>query len=139
MDMAEIDRIASNLKTLSPREMEVFHLAADLVTNAEMADHLGINMRTLESHRAAIREKLGVPRWVQVIAFRQLQIMQVVPARAPLSEAARIAAVIADDVRQLAAIDDATGGSPSERLRIIWEMVSAAARHQPRPVLRRRP
>lgn len=45
---------------LSPREQQVAHLAADGLTNREIATALFISPRTVEDHLAAARRKLGV-------------------------------------------------------------------------------
>jgi len=47
-------------ETLTPREREVLHLAAQGHTNAEMAKKLSISVRTIESHRSNLMRKLGL-------------------------------------------------------------------------------
>ena len=48
------------LECLSDREMEVFELIGQAKGNHEIACQLGISPRTLDAHRAHIREKLGL-------------------------------------------------------------------------------
>ena len=48
-----------SLECLTDREMEVFQLIGQGKSNHEIADQLGISPRTLDAHRAHIREKLG--------------------------------------------------------------------------------
>lgn len=48
------------LPTLSPREREVLQLLAEGKTNKEMATELDISVKTIESHRAQIMEKLNI-------------------------------------------------------------------------------
>lgn len=64
------------LERLTDREMEVFELIGQAKSNHEIASRLGISPRTLDAHRAHIREKLGLAdsneltrhaiRWVEV-------------------------------------------------------------------------
>jgi DNA-binding NarL/FixJ family response regulator len=61
---------------LTDREMEVFELIGQAKSNHEIATQLGISPRTLDAHRAHIREKLGLAdgneltrhaiRWIEV-------------------------------------------------------------------------
>jgi DNA-binding NarL/FixJ family response regulator len=46
--------------TLTGREREVFHLAAEGLTSAQIAGRLGISPRTAESHRSRALHKLGL-------------------------------------------------------------------------------
>jgi len=48
------------LDCLTDREMEVFELIGQAKSNHEIAAQLGISPRTLDAHRAHIREKLGI-------------------------------------------------------------------------------
>jgi DNA-binding NarL/FixJ family response regulator len=64
------------LKRLTDRELEVFELIGQAKGNHEIANQLGISNRTVDVHRAHIREKLGLEdgnavtryaiRWVEV-------------------------------------------------------------------------
>ncbi len=64
------------LERLTDREMEVFELIGQAKSNHDIAARLGISPRTLDAHRAHIREKLGLGdgneltryaiRWVEV-------------------------------------------------------------------------
>jgi two-component system response regulator NreC len=45
---------------LSEREVEVLRLIASGLTNAEIAEHIIVSVRTVETHRAHIHQKLGV-------------------------------------------------------------------------------
>jgi DNA-binding NarL/FixJ family response regulator len=64
------------LERLTDREMEVFELIGQARGNHDIATRLGISPRTLDAHRAHIREKLGLEdsneltryaiRWVEV-------------------------------------------------------------------------
>ncbi len=48
-----------SLECLTDRELEVFELIGQAKSNHEIAAQLGISPRTLDAHRAHIREKLG--------------------------------------------------------------------------------
>jgi len=64
------------LECLTDREMEVFELIGQAKSNQDIAAQLGISPRTLDAHRAHIREKLGFTegneltrhaiRWIEV-------------------------------------------------------------------------
>lgn len=67
------------MQCLTDREMEVFELIGQAKSNHEIAMQLGISPRTLDAHRAHIREKLGLAdgneltrhaiRWIEVGAI----------------------------------------------------------------------
>lgn len=46
--------------TLTPRERQVLQLIAEGKSNKEMAGHLTISIKTVETHRAQLMEKLGI-------------------------------------------------------------------------------
>ena len=48
------------IESLTPRELEVLELVADAKANAEIADALGISIRTVEGHLYLVLRKLGV-------------------------------------------------------------------------------
>jgi DNA-binding NarL/FixJ family response regulator len=56
-------------ETLTPREREVLHLAAQGYTNAEIAAQLVISPRTVEVHRANMMRKLGLRTQADLIRF----------------------------------------------------------------------
>jgi DNA-binding CsgD family transcriptional regulator len=45
---------------LTPREMEVARLAADGMSSRELAERLGISVRTVDNHLGTVYAKLGV-------------------------------------------------------------------------------
>ena len=53
--------------TLTSRQREVLQLAAEGKTNAEMAARLHISQRTVENHRAALMQKLGLQNQTDLI------------------------------------------------------------------------
>jgi len=54
------DAEGSNVLTLSTREREVLTLVADGLSNKEIAMHLGVGVRTIETHRERIMRKLDI-------------------------------------------------------------------------------
>jgi DNA-binding NarL/FixJ family response regulator len=47
-------------ETLTAREREILYLAAQGLTSAEIAEHLMIGVRTVDTHRASMMRKLGL-------------------------------------------------------------------------------
>jgi len=56
-------------ETLTLREREVLHLAAEGHTNAEIAEHLSISPRTAETHRANMMRKLDLRTQTDLIRY----------------------------------------------------------------------
>jgi DNA-binding NarL/FixJ family response regulator len=56
-------------ETLTTREREVLHLAAEGHTNTEIAAQLSISPRTAESHRANLMRKLGLHTQTDLIRY----------------------------------------------------------------------
>jgi DNA-binding NarL/FixJ family response regulator len=65
----EIDEIVDPYETLTTREREVLHLAAEGRTNAEIAAALGISPRTVETHRGNLMRKLGLRTLTDLIRY----------------------------------------------------------------------
>jgi two-component system, LuxR family, response regulator DctR len=61
--------LASRLATLSSREAEVMKLMLQGQLNKQIADSLGIAMRTVEVHRGRVLTKLGVRNAVELAAL----------------------------------------------------------------------
>jgi DNA-binding NarL/FixJ family response regulator len=60
---------AEPYESLTPREHEVLRLAAEGLSNAKIADRLGISRRTAETHRAHVLGKLGLESQTELILF----------------------------------------------------------------------
>jgi two-component system response regulator NreC len=68
-------------ETLTTREREVVHLAAEGLTNPEIGERLHISPRTAEVHRAHIMEKLGLKTRTDLIAYALRR--GLIPSEAP--------------------------------------------------------
>ncbi len=62
-------RIASNTKVLSDREIEVLQLVCDELTSNEIAEKLFLSPKTIETHRKNILKKTGTKSIVGLIKF----------------------------------------------------------------------
>jgi two-component system response regulator NreC len=60
---------ADPYESLTAREREVLHLAAEGLSNTEMAECLVISPRTAETHRANVMRKLSLRRQVDVLRY----------------------------------------------------------------------
>ena len=63
----EKNEVSARLKLLTPRERAVLELLVNGRASKEMAAELNLSIRTVESHRARILEKLGVESATQVV------------------------------------------------------------------------
>jgi two-component system, NarL family, response regulator NreC len=54
---------------ITSREREVIQLLAEGSSNKEVAEKLGINLRTVESHRAAIMQKLHLKSFADLVRY----------------------------------------------------------------------
>lgn len=64
---------SSPLDELSPREREVFDLVMRGLSNSNIARHLCISIKTVETHRTHINRKLGVHSTGQLIRLAAIQ------------------------------------------------------------------
>jgi DNA-binding NarL/FixJ family response regulator len=62
-------RMAGELRVLSPRELEVLKLVAEGHTNQEIADQLVLSIKTVQAHRARVMEKLDLENITQLVRF----------------------------------------------------------------------
>jgi DNA-binding NarL/FixJ family response regulator len=60
---------ADGLSTLSTRERQIFGLAVGGLSNDNMAQHLKISVKTVETHRAHINSKLSVHSTAELVRF----------------------------------------------------------------------
>ncbi len=67
-DRGELDASqSSQLKSLSPREFQIFELVGQGTSPHEIADQLRIGLKTVDAHRQNIRRKLGLANMGDVI------------------------------------------------------------------------
>jgi len=64
--------VSARLKLLTPRERAVLELLVNGRASKEIASELTLSVRTVESHRARILEKLGVDSATQVVRMALL-------------------------------------------------------------------
>lgn len=56
-------------ESLTPRERQVLHMAAEGMTNAAIAEQLNISPRTAETHRANLLHKLGLRGQTELVRY----------------------------------------------------------------------
>jgi two-component system response regulator NreC len=59
----------NSMETLTPREIEVLKLIVQGYTNRQIGEELNISVRTAESHRANLSEKLGLRSRVELVRY----------------------------------------------------------------------
>lgn len=67
------DRHRVQRDAISPREEEVLRLIAAGYSNKEVADRLGVSVKTVETHKMHGMEKLGMSSRVDLVRFGYLQ------------------------------------------------------------------
>lgn len=60
---------SSPVEILSDREFEVFRLIADGIGPSEIASRLAVSVKTIETHREHIKEKLGLKTGVELTRY----------------------------------------------------------------------
>ena len=65
----EGSNLAQELKVLTPRELEIVKLVAEGYTNQAIADRLTLSIKTVQSHRANVMEKLGLRDITHLVRF----------------------------------------------------------------------
>lgn len=75
VDASPIDDMAERIKTLTPQQLRVLEMVAQGQLNKQIADVLGVQLRTVKAHMSEIFHKLNVRNRTQAgIAFRALDI-----------------------------------------------------------------
>ncbi|MBF0571546.1 MAG: response regulator transcription factor [Candidatus Omnitrophica bacterium] len=68
---AEINKIKQHIKTLSPRELEVFRLVALGMLNKQIASKRGNALQTIKVHRGRVMQKMQAKTVTELIHFAQ--------------------------------------------------------------------
>jgi DNA-binding NarL/FixJ family response regulator len=64
-----MDKADSPLDRLSKREREVLQLVAEGLSSAEAAERLGLSVKTVETYRSRLMDKLGVDGFADLVKF----------------------------------------------------------------------
>jgi DNA-binding CsgD family transcriptional regulator len=67
LPMSEAAASADSLSALSPREREVFALFAEGLSQREIASNFGVSIKTVETYRTRIGQKLGIRSRAELI------------------------------------------------------------------------
>jgi FixJ family two-component response regulator len=68
---AEIVKIKKCISTLSPRELEVFHLVTQGLLNKNIASQRGSSLQTIKVHRGRVMQKMQAKTVTELIHFAQ--------------------------------------------------------------------
>jgi len=68
---AEISKIKRRVKTLSPRELEVFRLVAKGMLSKQIARKRGTSLQTIKVHRGRVMQKMQAKTVTELIHFAQ--------------------------------------------------------------------
>ena len=72
------DELRERFARLTPRQTEIFQLVAEGLTSQNIAEKLGISVRTVESYRAEIMEKMQAQS-VAVLVRQAIKLGRVIP------------------------------------------------------------
>jgi len=70
-EQSEISKIKRRVKTLSPRELEVFRLVAKGMLSKQIARKRGTSLQTIKVHRSRVMQKLQAKTVTELIRFAQ--------------------------------------------------------------------
>jgi FixJ family two-component response regulator len=70
-EQAEIARIKRNVKTLSPRELEVFRFVSKGMLSKQIAYKRGTSLQTIKVHRGRVMQKMKAKTVTELIRFAQ--------------------------------------------------------------------
>lgn len=68
---AETERIWKHIKTLTPRELEVFRLVANGMLSKQIASKRGTSLQTIKVHRSRVMQKMQAKTVTELIHFAQ--------------------------------------------------------------------
>lgn len=70
-EQANVSKIKQCIKTLSPRELEVFHFVAKGMLNKQIASKRGTSLQTIKVHRSRVMQKMQAKTVTELIHFAQ--------------------------------------------------------------------
>ena len=70
-EQAEIAKIRARIKTLSPKELEVFHLVVRGMMNKNIATKRGTSLQTIKIHRGRVMQKMQAKTVTELIHLAQ--------------------------------------------------------------------
>ncbi len=70
-EQRDLRKLRDRLKTLTPREHEVFGLVASGMLNKQIAFELGTSEKTIKVHRARVMEKLGAESLADLVRYAE--------------------------------------------------------------------
>jgi FixJ family two-component response regulator len=70
-EQAEISKIKRRIRTLSPRELEVFQLVAKGMLSKQIARKRGTALQTIKVHRSRVMQKMRAKTVTELIRFAQ--------------------------------------------------------------------
>ena len=70
-EQAKISKIKRRIKTLSPRELEVFRLVAKGMLSKQIARKRGTSLQTIKVHRSRVMQKMQAKTVTELIRFSQ--------------------------------------------------------------------
>jgi len=70
-EQAEISKIKRRVRTLSPRELEVFRLVAKGLLSKQIARKRGISLQTIKVHRSRVMQKMQAKTVTELIRFAE--------------------------------------------------------------------
>ncbi len=70
-EQAEISKIKLRIRTLSPRELEVFRLVAKGMLSKQIAKKRGTSLQTIKVHRGRVMQKMQAKTVTELIRFAQ--------------------------------------------------------------------
>ncbi len=68
---SDVAVISRRIKTLSPRELEVFHFVAQGMMNKQIASKRGISLQTIKVHRSRVMRKMQAKTVTELIHLAQ--------------------------------------------------------------------
>ncbi|MBF0532917.1 MAG: DNA-binding response regulator, partial [Candidatus Omnitrophica bacterium] len=70
-EQAQIAKIWRRIKTLSPRELEVFRLVSKGLLSKQIAAKRGTALQTIKVHRSRVMQKMQAKTLVELVSFAQ--------------------------------------------------------------------